>query len=300
MSFRDSLFNKLSKATQGAVLALCCIAGSYSAQATERQALTLLESHQNRPITEIIINGQSSQALLDTGATVTLIQDELLETDTVFAQNATISVRGLGGHRALPITHVEALQAGTQTWFNLRAVVNSADDFPIEQNILPVALLDGAIVDFDFRNASVQMYDGYPKMVAGAVRNKIKYFTHKGLIFIPVEIDGVRGNALIDTGSTVTFINAHFSEQARGLKRVGETQEIQGSDLKRNELRIFGFEEMQLGNKRIKNFSIPVLETELFTSLGFQDAPMMVIGMDLLSNYRMQIDRKRERIILLR
>lgn len=300
MSFRDSLINKSSKAAKAAVFALCCIAGLYSAQATERQALTLLESDQNWPIAEIMINGESSQALLDTGATVTLIQDELLETDVVFARDATISVRGLGGHRALPITQVEALKVGTQTWFNLRAVVNSADDFPIEENILPVALLDGAIIDFDFRNASVQMYDGYPKMVRGAVRNKIRYFTHEGLIFIPVEIDGVRGNAMIDTGSTVTFINARFSEQARGLKREDESQEIRGSDLKRNELRTFGFEEMQLGNKRIKNFSIPVLETDLFTSLGFEDAPMMVIGMDLLSHYRMQIDRKRERIILLR
>ena len=300
MSFRSSLFNKSSKAAQAAVFALCCIAGFYPAQATERQALTLLESDQNWPITEVIINGQSSQALLDTGATVTLIQDELLETDVVFARIPTISFRGLSGHRALPVTHVEALQAGTQTWFDLRAVVNSADDFPIEENILPVALLDGAIIDFDFRNASVQMYDGYPKMVRGAVRNKIKYFTHEGLIFIPVEIDGVRGNAMIDTGSTVTFINAHFSEQARGLKREDESQEIRGSDLMRSELRTFGFKEMQLGNKRIKNFSIPVLETDLFTSLGFEDAPMMVIGMDLLSHYRMQIDRKRERIILLR
>ena len=300
MSLRDSLFKRVSKAARIALFAFCYAAGLNSAQATERQALTLLESDQNRPITEIIINGQSSQALLDTGATVTLIQDELLATDLVITQNATTGVRGVGGHRALPVTTIESLKVGPQTWSNLRAVVNSADDFPIEENILPVALLDGAIVDFDFRNASVQMYDGYPKMVRGAVRNTIRYFTHEGLIFIPVEIDGVRGNALIDTGSTVTFINAHFSAQARGLKRADEPQEIRGSDLKRNEMRIFGFEEMRLGNKRIANFSIPVLDTQLFTSLGFEDAPMMVIGMDLLSHYRLQIDRKRERIVLLR
>lgn len=271
-----------------------------SAHATEKQTLVLLKNERKWPITEISINGQNSQALLDTGATVALIHDDYLTQEQIRNMPDATRVRGIGGDRVLPVTHVSIVSAGAQTWRNLRTAVNSADAFPIDQNILPVALLDGATVDFDFRASKVEVYDGYPKTIRGAERNAIRYARHDGLIFIPVSINGVKGQALIDTGSAVTFINAHFAEKANGVRREQEPEEIQGSDLKRSELEVYEFRKMQLGDKRISKFSIPVLQTDLFESLGFEGAPMMVIGMDLLSHYRLQIDRKRERIVLIR
>ncbi|MEL7283905.1 MAG: retropepsin-like aspartic protease [Pseudomonadota bacterium] len=300
MRLGHSLLKRSSIHGLFALIGICRALSFNPAQATERQSLNLLENARNWPITEIMINGQPSQALLDTGATVALIHDRYLAPGAATESPDATRVQGIGGNRILPVTHVASVKAGAHTWTNLRAVVNAADQFPIAQNILPVALLDGATVDFDFRKSTVELYDGYPKIIPGAERNAIRYRLHGGLIFIPVSINGVSGEALIDTGSTVTFVNAHYAARAGGVKRDQEPEAIQGSDLNRGELEVFEFRKMRLGDKRISTFSIPVLETDLFASLGFDQAPMMVIGMDLLSHYRLQIDRKRERIVLVR
>ena len=300
MTHLDSLFERSVKAAVTGLIVILCALLVQPAHATERQTLTLLDNERNWPITPIMINGQTSRALLDTGATIALIDDALLAFDGSNGAAHATQVRGIGGNRVLPVTTVSTLSAGAQAWQHLRVAVNTVDAFPIQENILPVSLFQSGVIDFDFSGRTVTLYDGYPKRVRGAARNAIKYSVHDGLIFIPVSINGVSGHALIDTGSTVTFINAHFAEDAEGVYRAQAAQEIRGSDLSRNELEVFKFRRMQLGNKKISDFSIPVLDTELFAALGFEDAPMMVIGMDLLSHYRLQIDRKRQRIILQR
>ncbi|MEM6557223.1 MAG: pepsin/retropepsin-like aspartic protease family protein [Pseudomonadota bacterium] len=300
MTHSDLLFERVAKATVTGLIVIICALLVQPAHATERQTLTLLDNERNWPITPIMVNGQASRALLDTGATIALIDDDLLAYDKAKASPYATQVRGIGGNRVLPVANVSSLSAGVQAWQDLRVAVNLVDAFPVQENILPVSLFEGAVIDFDFSGRTVSLYDGYPKRVRGAARNTIKYSVHDGLIFIPVSINGVNGHALIDTGSTVTFINAHFAKDAEGVYRAQAAQEIRGSDLSRNELEVFKFRRMQLGNKKIFDFSIPVLETELFAALGFEDGPMMVIGMDLLSHYRLQIDRKRQRIILQR
>ena len=47
-------------------------------------------------------------------------------------------------------------------------------------------------------------------------------------------------------------------------------------------------------------FDIPVLETEMFAELGLGDEPVMVLGMDLLEHFRVQIDQRRQKLILVR
>lgn len=289
-----------SKTVFTRLIAVWCVVALQPAHATEQESLALLESERNWPITRITINGQSSRALLDTGATIALIDDDLLAYDGSKDPTRATRVRGIGGDRVLPVMQLASVQTGAQVWQDLRVAVNTVEAYPVSENILPVSLFSTSVVDFDFANDTVTLYNGRPKRVPSAERNSIGYFDHEGLIFIDVSINGVRGHALIDTGSTITFINSHFAEAAKGVQRVQAPQEIRGSDLNRNELQVFKFRKMQLGEKRISNFSIPVLETDLFAALGFGDAPMMVIGMDLLSHYRLQIDRKRKRIILIR
>ena len=292
--------NLVPKAVISGLMALCSIAALPPAQATEQQTLVLLESERNWPITRISINGQTSRALLDTGATIALIDHDLLASEGAEPTASATRVRGIGGDRVLPIHTISSLQAGAQTWRDVRVAVNTVDAYPVSENIVPVSLFSTSVIDFDFSNATVALYDGRPKTVRGAERNVINYVEHDRLIFIEVSINGVRGKALIDTGSTVTFINSHFARHANGVRREQEAQEVRGSDLNRNELQVFKFKKMQLGEKKIADFSIPVLETDLFAVLGFGEAPMMVIGMDLLSHYRLQIDRRRKQIILIR
>lgn len=269
------------------------------AQATERETFELQQNDRKWPITTVTINGRTTAALLDTGATIALVDDDLLSYEPTESDSFETRVLGIGGQRLFPVTEISSLRAGARSWYGMRVAVNTKDEFPVQQTILPTSMFQSSIVDFDFRNAKVELYDGYPRFVPDARRSAISYIAHEGLIFIPVRINGVRGKALIDTGASVSFVNPRFAERARGVRRIEEEQDLQGSDLERNRVQIYRLRRLQFGENHVSKFDIPVLETDMFSTLGFGDEPMMVMGMDLLEHFRFQLDQKRQRIVLL-
>lgn len=282
------------------LLAVLCSLLLQATHATERETLALQKNDRDWPITTISINGQPTPALLDTGATIALINDEHMAFDPALSPTFhETRVLGIGGQRMFPVTELQSLAAGTQSWENLLVAVNTENRFPIEQNILPVSMFERSIVDFDFRNSRVELYNGHPKFVRGARRSALGYSDINGLIFITIRINGVRGKALIDTGADVSFVNEAYAVRAKGVPHIDEQKEIRGSDLERNRVRIYKFRNLKFGNNQISKFGIPVLETDLFQELGFDDGPMMVIGMDLLKHFRLQVDLDRKRLTFL-
>lgn len=265
--------------------------------ATEQKQLLLEENTRKRPVTEISVNGQTSSALLDTGATIALINDDLfpdLEAAPIEADETR--VLGLGGHRSYPIARLPSLSAGSDTWTDVRVAVNTGNRFPVRHNILPLNIFDEAIVDFDFQNDRVLLYDGRPKPVRRGRTTRLRYRESEGLIFVDVRINGVKGLALIDTGADVSFTNPAFAQASKARMDEDETHRIRGSDQAMQTASIYAFRNMRFAGSRVSRFDAPVLETDLFSELGFADQPMMLLGMDFLQHYRMQIDRDRKRI----
>lgn len=288
------------QATFWLILAILCGFFFQAAQATEEAALTLQQNDRNWPITTIQINGQATSALLDTGATIALINDEHLSFDPMQVQTQPPTlVRGIGGQRLFPVTELSTLTAGTHSWQNVRVAINTEERFPVQQNILPISIFEASVVDFDFPNARVRVYEGHPKFVRDARRSALGYADVGGLIFIPIRINGVRGKALIDTGADVSFVNAAYAKRAKGVPTVDEDKDIRGSDLQRNTVQVYTFRRLQFGDNQISKFGIPVLETDLFRDLGFEEEPMMVLGMDVLRHFRLQVDLNRKRLTFL-
>lgn len=271
-----------------------------TASATERETLSLQENAENWPITLISVNGQTTTALLDTGATIAMIDDDLFASDAIDSSMPETRLLGIGGQRLVPVTRISSLKAGTQAWYGLRVAVNTEDEFPLQQNILPTSIFQSDVVDFDFPNGRVELYDGRPQRIRGTHRNAIEYLPHEGLILIDIRINGAPGKALIDTGASVSFLNPHFIDRAGGVRRIEDEQDLFGSDLERNPVKIYRFRDLRFGSHRVSQFDIPVLETEMFAELGLGDEPVMVVGMDLLEHFRVQIDQKRQVLVLVR
>ena len=74
------------------------------AQATERETLWLQQNEHNWPITTVTINGQQTPALLDTGATIALIDDDFLTSELQPDESVETRVLGIGGQRLFPVT----------------------------------------------------------------------------------------------------------------------------------------------------------------------------------------------------
>lgn len=297
MAHRGMMFDKWWRACL-LCLTLAVFASTWStAAANEERTLELHESAARHPYTTVMINGESATALLDTGATIALIDRRLV--DIEFDAAAPLDearILGIGGKRKYPVTQLDNLSAGSERWTDIRVAVNTESQFPVHRTIMPVSIFDTRVVDFDFANHQVHLYDGRPKRVRRAHKSWLNYQNVNDLIFVTVRINGVYGKALVDTGADVSFVNERFAHDTRAVLDEVRTQLIRGSDLSNNRASVYTFRHMRFADNEINRITLPVLDTELFEELGFADQPMMVMGMDLLRQFRLQIDRERERV----
>ncbi len=279
------------------ILAAIALSLSVADASRKRESLVLNLVSDNRPMAEVNINGVNTTALLDTGATIALIDHQLIDDDAIDPSKAGETlILGIGGQKLYPTTRLEKLSVGSMRWSGLRVAVNPTDRFPVNQSVIPISVFDENVIDFDFINDRVHVYDGRPKRVRQGRRSTVEYTTEQRLIFIEVKVNGVRGKALIDTGADVSFANPIFAQQARATLSLEDTQRMRGSDLTNQIASVYIFRRFDFGRNRIAKFKFPVLNTDLFDELGFADEPMMVIGMDLLQHMRLQVDRDRQRL----
>lgn len=276
-----------------------------TALATENRSLTLTHSESFRPFTDVVINGVGSSALIDTAATIPLIDDNYLELDTSNGGIAHVEadearILGIGGQRFYPVARLPNLRAGSESWTDLRVAVNNENLFPVQKSVLPISIFESRVVDFDFKNNKVLLYDGRPKRVRRAHQASVPYQDVNSLMFVPVRINGVRGRALIDTGADISFINPTFAERAKAKLDEERTAMLRGSDLTRNRASIYQVRRIIFAENEFNRVAVPVLETDLFRELGFADEPMMIFGMDLLQHFRVQVDRGRQKIYFVR
>lgn len=285
------------------ILLLCAILlwpMTHIANAAEQKTLSFAESSRVGPVLNVEVNGYVTTALLDTGATVALIDEEYfpaLEPEAFLEMQTRIL--GLGGLREYPMTHLQHLLVGERSWHDLQVAVNTNSQFPVEHSILPISLFQSSIVDFEFSESRVHLYDGRPKRVRDAPKSTIKYTEHQRLIFMPIRINGVKGLALIDTGAERSFVNPAYARRSKAIPDTYEQERMQGSDLATKTAHLHTFRNFQVGNFEIPKSRIPVLRTDLFEELGYADTPMMVMGMDYLKHFRVQVDRKRKRITMI-
>ncbi len=270
------------------------------AHATEEKAIKFAEQSDRGPLINVTINGAQTIAVLDTAATIPMINARLVEPELGDAETSLqeASIRGLGGERIYPIAQLERLEIGTRSWSDVRVALNRKAVFPVNVAIMPTALFDARVVDFDFYKHRVSFYESRPKRIQMGRRSALRYEEIQGLKFFRVRLNGVYGLALLDTGASVSFVNAEFADKAKGKIDEARTELLRGSDLSNIYANISEFSRFQMGDFRVKKARHPVVETNLFRDMGLGDKPVMVIGMDILHQFRLQIDRQQQTIIL--
>lgn len=283
------------------VIAACFAIGQFaSVHATEEKAIKLVEKSDQVPLINLAINGTQTIAVLDTAATIPMIDARMVATELEEANRPMeeASIRGLGGERDYPIAQLESLNIGRKSWSDVRVALNRKAVYPVNVAIVPTTLFEARVVDFDFYNDRVSFYDSRPKRLPMGRRAALRYEEIQGLKFIRVRLNGVNGLALLDTGASVSFVNSEFAEKAKGKIDEARTELLRSSDLSNIYANISEFSRFQIGDFRVNKARHPVVETNLFRDLGLGDQPVMVIGMDILNQFRLQIDRQRRSVIL--
>jgi predicted aspartyl protease len=131
-----------------------------------------------------------------------------------------------------------------------------------------------------------------------AVTSRLPVTWINGLPFIDVEVNGRKGKALVDTGASNTFINSAFAKKAaRSAKDYSQIEVISSTGIV-TPLRVLSSRRFTVGDFKVTRFDVIVLDPAFLASCGLQDEPVMVMGLDILRQFRMQLDRESHEIRL--
>ena len=299
---REEIVRKVSRS----MAVLCLTAGIAStalpAFASERQVIPFSMTEETHMMVEMDVNdGAMVMGIIDTAATFPMIDGRTAQAAGVSdpGENPTlVNVLGVGGRELFPVVELERIVVGNVAKADLLVALNTRLDNPGMKNVLPVNALEGDVIDFDFEKKRVLVYNGRPDRIRHMVPSSQKIEVENGLLFIEVRVNGKKGRALIDTGSTVSYINNVFAEEAGTVSNRERTQALWGVTGGEHDLRIATARTLQFGDYRVSKVDILVTNPPLFEYLNLGEEPAMVMGLDLLSSFWMQIDRRRNRLIL--
>ncbi len=275
-----------------------------NAVAAERLVIPFQISDLEHMMVPIEINGTTlSTGVVDTAATFPMIDGRTALRSGVTAPDAAsprVNILGVNGTKEYPIVRLNSLKAGNVRLNAVEAAYSRDLDIPgAAANILPASAFPGDILEFDFRARKISAYDGPPDRQRDDVYDILSYKLDGGLMFVTVRINGRKGRALIDTGSNLTYVNSVFADLAELKTNPEKTQLLQGATGGDQSIRVATARKVRMGDFHFNDADLFVSDPELFRLLGIEKEPIMVIGLDLLSVFKVQIDRRRGRMVFI-
>lgn len=282
-----------------AAAALClCLPGDASAG---RLTFPLTLNNAGYFVTPISVNGAPDMpAIIDTAATIAMIDGRAAQRagiDPPPAEDVQISVFGLLGQRMFPLIRIASLSSPGARLQGVPAVYNDREPIPGAPLVMPAVSFGGDVLDFDYPEGRFSVYPGRPHTTAGS-SGRGRLTIENGLMFAEVRLNGVRGKALIDTGSPISFINSEMARAAKARRDDEKTQVLQGATGGQLAVSVATVKRLSLADFHLSRFDMLIADPAMFDDLGLREEPAMLIGVDLLSLFRVQIDRRRGTITL--
>lgn len=262
-----------------------------AASAITAAPLTLASS--GHPVAPVSINGQKATAfIVDTGAEGTAVYRGFAQKNALPDAGEERLV-GQTGAATLPLRTVRTLAVDAVRHGPL-TVVELADqpDRPDVAGIVGLDVMRGYLVEFDFLRGRVLFHD---RAAAGRLRRFLGRPVRAakvtgGLLAIPVVLDGVAGQAIIDTGARESRANEAFAKQARLTAIAAPLRSIRGANDKAATLRTASVASMRLLGHDLGATTIKVADLSVFQTFGWSDRPAMLLGFDHIRRYRLIVD----------
>lgn len=283
----------------GLALTLTLTFSAFATQGSGRVTIPISIDDSDRMSVWVDVGGTESLAVIDTAATYPMVDRRLLNAENSDPTGVEVNVIGVGGKRTFDETEVGPLKVGDTDFEKVSAAINGRANFPGHRTVLPAKIFDARILDFDFPLGRLDIYKSRPDRMGDHVLSRLPYTKIGGLPFIEVKVNGARGLALIDTGSDVTYINSVFARKAGAVLKADRTTELFGAaGNEAASIKIMQVKKLNFGRHSKYKFEMLSADTPIFNHLGLQNEAVMVMGLDTLRHFRMQIDREAGRIYL--
>lgn len=266
-----------------------------------RLTLPLQPNEDGYFITPLNVNGAVElPAIVDTAATIAMIESASAQNAGMAAPlpgDTQVQVFGLLGERTFSLVSIGSISSGDVRLHEVRAAYNNRESMPGGPLVIPAVSFGGDVLDFDFPQERFSVYNGRPRGDMGAAgRGTLRI--EGGLMFAEVTINGVRGKALIDTGSPFSFINSEMAHAARTRRDEEKTTLLQGATGGRMAVSVASVKRLSIARYSVRRLNMVVADPVMFRDIGLDDEPAMLLGLDLLSLFHVQIDRRRGYIFL--
>jgi predicted aspartyl protease len=282
-----------------ALLAFC----PAPALAAERLVIPFEINELDHMVVEIEINGlESTTAVIDTAATFPMLDSRTAASGGVPAPGRDprrVTVLGLNGAREYPVVRIDAVRMGNLSLTAIDAAYSEDLDVPgAAANVLPSAAFPGDILEMNFAEQVISVYDGRPDRSSSGASGRINYSLQDGLMFVEMRINGKPGRGMIDTGSNISYVNSAFAERAEMRTDDEKSQLLQGATGGGTFVRVATARRFSFGDFYFSGADLLVADPFLFESLGLAEEPAMVLGLDYLSLFTVQFDRRRSQMVL--
>lgn len=209
---------------------------------------------------------------------------------------------GQTGSASLPLRRITRLEVdGTTVGPIVASELPDRRDGAVMAGIIGLDVMGRHLVDFDLPAARLSLLDGAEAQAliatlgpAAAART-----ITGGLLAVPVEVNGVTGWGVIDTGARETRINTRFATMANVAEdKGGAAATVHGATNAASSLRPGTTRSVRMLGKDLGETSIRIADLPVFESFGLQDEPAMIIGADYLGRFRLLIDFPTHRVWL--
>ncbi len=233
--------------------------------------------------------------MIDTGAQNTVLSTGLASR-LALPITGRAKLTGIAGSETVDMVEIEQIDLGKRSYYGLLTPLLKASDIGAD-GIIGLDSLQGQRVQIDFRKGLIAVSDS--KSLGGSRGYEIVVTARRKsgqLIMADAEIDGVRVEVVIDTGSDVSIGNPALQRKLfrRGHQEQTTLNSVTGQSIAAS----LGFARtLTIDNVTFGNVMIAFADSPAFAALGLDRKPALLLGMrDLRQLDRVAIDFSTRRI----
>jgi predicted aspartyl protease len=256
-----------------------------------------------RMTVSVNIDGQGPYPfIVDTGAERTVVSRELAEALSL-PSLGDVTLATVANVRRVPSVQIDSMRVGRRTLNDIRAPALERANMGA-MGMLGVDSLRSQRVDFDFERQELTLShshiddDDWPQdtiVITGRTRLG-------RLILTDATVDGQRVRVIIDTGSQQTVGNMELRRRLQARGRLGDVgvMELIGVTGDRVFAEYAVTRRLRLGGLHVNDMPIAFADFHLFSHLGLDRRPAILLGMDALRLFgRVSIDFANRKVRLL-
>lgn len=262
---------------------------SYEDHSLTPDIIAVDRDRQKRMTVPVSINGSGPyRFMIDTGSERTILSTDIA-TQLGLERLPGAKIVGVAGIIPVDIAYVSELTMGRQTYSGLQSPL-LIDSHMGADGILGLDGLQSQQVLFNFNNSTISVLDSRkPQTLLDGEEIVITAKRKSGqLIFTNATINGVRTDVIIDTGAHTSIGNLALRKKlfARKKDRPLYTTKLSSVTGQTIDADVIIAGKLVLDRLYVPELAIAFADTTAFESLGLNDRPALLLGMDVLRMFK--------------